>query len=295
MKTKKIIGLLLITAAIISLSGCAAKKAAWGSLEKGMIMKYTYHGDQDLTYQTTFDFKQEMEVMGQEITVKADGDQKINMKPLEGKGPNQDISVTVTEMRSEMTTPRGKMSAKLDEVINKPFKITISPLGKELDYSEAQELKYELVEGEMRSLAVDVQAFFPDLPDHPVKEGDRWESQDIVIEESGSGKIKMVFNNVNTFEKLEEMNGFECMKINVSFTGTIEGTGKQENMDLNTKGELEGSGTWYYAYKRGILISQDMNGDAETQTEVSGGPQDMTLPAKRTYSMTTRLTKDNLR
>jgi hypothetical protein len=292
MKTKTLIGLLLISAAIISLSGCAAKKAAWGSLEKGMIMKYKYLGDRDWEYQTTYDFKQEMEVMGQEIVVEADGDQLIYMKPLEGDGPNQDISVTVTEMRSEMTTPRGKNSAKLDDVINKPFKITISPLGKELDYTEAKELQYELIEGETRSLAVDVQAFFPDLPDHMVKEGDSWESQDIIEEESGSGRIKMEFNNVNTFEKLEEKNGFECMKINVSFTGTIEGIGKQENMDLRTKGELEGSGTWYYAYKQGILISQVMNGSAETQTEITGGPQDMTLPAKRTFAMTTRLTKD---
>lgn len=289
MKTKTLISLLIIAAAVVALSGCAAKKAAWGSLEKGMIMKYAYQGDQEWAYENTFDFKQEMEVMGQEFSITADGFQMMKMKPLPGDGGNQDISVTVTEMRSEMSTPRGKMSAKVEPVIGKEFKITISPLGKEIDYSEASALTYEYVEGENRSLAIDIQAFFPDLPDHPVKEGDSWESHDIVVEESGSGKIELEFNNLNTFEKLEEYNGYDCMKINVTFTGKIQGKGQQDDMDLVTRGELEGTGTWYFAYKEGILTGQIVNGTGTTKTDITGGPQEMTLPAKRTFSMTTQL------
>ena len=290
MKTQKIkfFGLLILGIATISLSGCATKKAAWGSLEKGMIMQYTFEPDRQLEYQNAFIFEQEMEVMDNKITITAETNQMYQMKPLAGKSTDLEYVVTLTEMDSKIVTPRGEMIAGVDEIVGESFNFTMSPLGKELEYSGAKSLTYNYGNEEQKSLSTDMQAFFPDLPDHPVKAGDSWESKDYITEDSGSGELIMNIVNRNTFEKIEIYNNYECMKINVEFNGTIEGDGKQAGMELSTTGTIEGAGSWYYAFKEGIFVGQQINGTGETTTEITGA-QEMTLPATRKYTMNSRL------
>lgn len=285
---KSSIGLLILAAAIISLSGCAVKKASWGSLENGMIMKYAVQADRNLKYQTTYSFEQDMEVKGQKIQITAKGGQDLLMKPLESKGNDLEYLVTIEDMASKINTPRGVMMANLDKVIGQSFNYTVSPLGAELEYSGAEAITYDFGMGQLKSIASDVQAFFPDLPEHPVKPGDSWKSYDNITENTGSGKVTMAFTNINTFEKLEKYNGYDCMKINVVYTSTLEGEGSQNGADLFTTGTLKGTSTWYYAYKKGILVSYETDGNGETITEVKG-PQEMTLPATRKYNTKSEL------
>ena len=281
-------GMPIMLAAMIALSGCAAKKAAWGSLEKGMIMKYAAVPGQDMKYRGTMSMEQKMDVMGQEFAITADAEQLFRFQLQSGNGNNLDYTVTLEEMTSAIHTPRGDMDAKLEGAIGKSFSMTINPWGKELEINGADEIMYDYGMGDMKSISGDVMAFFPDLPGYPVRPGDSWSSTDSVTENSTSTEMLLVFNNTNTFEKLETVNGHECMKINVTYTGTIEGEGTQEGMELYTTGELSGKGTWYYAYKEGIFVKQEMEGTGKTNTQVKG-PQEMTIPAVRNYNMQTVL------
>ena len=286
MKTQKLrisVLALFLAGGAIAFSGCAANKAAWGSMKKGMIMKYNYHPDKDLRYQNTFDFQQDMEVMDQQIKITANNSQLMLMKPLASKSNDLEFEVTIEEMEAKIGTPRGDMEANLEGVIGESFKLTLSPLGKELEYSGAEKLTYDYGDAEIRNMASDIMAFFPDLPDHPVKPGDSWESTDIIDVSSNANNIAMEFNNLNTFEGLETTNGYECMKVNVSYTGITEGKGAQDGMELITTGTIEGTSTWYFAYKEGIFVKQINDGTAKTETQIKG-PQEMTLPATRKFS-----------
>ncbi len=287
---KTSIGLLLLAAAIISLSGCAAKKAAWGSMEKGMIMKYSFQPDRNLNYQTSNTFVQDMEAMGKKIIITSEGDLLMIMKPLVSKSNDLDYYVTIEEMNSKVGTPRGEMTADLIDVIGKSFNVTISELGKELEYSGAEAITYDYGMGETKNIGSEIQSFFPDLPDHPIKAGDTWENDETITEKTASGVMIMQFINHNTFEKLETINDYECMKINVVFTGTIDGEGEEKGMEMKSSGTVEGTSTWYYAYKEGIFVSQIVEGLGETTTEITGA-QEMTLPATRMYTMRTELVK----
>jgi len=71
LKTIRSIGVIIIATLVISMSGCATKKAAWGSLEKGMNMKYSPNLEKQLSYESKSLFKQTMTVMNQEILVSA--------------------------------------------------------------------------------------------------------------------------------------------------------------------------------------------------------------------------------
>ncbi|HSG68393.1 MAG TPA: hypothetical protein VK994_06790 [Bacteroidales bacterium] len=285
----KTAALMMIAASLITiLPGCAAKKEAWGNLKNGMIMKYELPGDKDLRYHNTFSFDQGMEIRGQQINVKANGNQTYMMKPLSSNNGTLSYSVTLEDMESVIQTPRGEMKADVAGIIGKTFQLDISPMGKELDYSGSEALIYSYGGGQSKSLADDMQAFFPDLADHPVKTGDTWESKDVITEKSSSGQMVLDITSLNTFEKLETFNGYECMKINIVFTGTMKGSSQENGTDLFTEGDLSGTGTWYFAYKEGIFVHQRIEGVGNTTTKVKG-PEEMTLPATRKYAMESSL------
>jgi hypothetical protein len=99
----------------------------------------------------------------------------------------------------------------------------------------------------------------------------------------------IVFNNINTFEGLEQYGGFDCMKINVVSTAVLSGEGEQDGYELITEGEISGTSTWYYAYKEGTYVGNVSEGSGKTETEVLGTPEEMVIPAKRTFKMTTMI------
>lgn len=293
MKTKNLgtlssIGLLMLAAIVISLSGCATNKAAWGSVKKGMNMNYDAKLDKELSYNTTTEFIQSMTVMEQEFDIIANNGQVLSFMPLASKDNDLEYVVTIGEMSSVIETPRGTMEADLEDVIGESFNFTLSKLGVELEFSGASDLTYSYGTGETKSISTDIQAFFPDLPGYPVKPGDSWESTDDIVEKTGDNNITIQFKNIHTFEKLEEFNGYECMKVNVAFTGSLGGKSFQDDMELITTGDLQGTSTWYYAYKEGILVSNVVDGTGETITKVYG-PQEMEIPAKRIFKMKTEL------
>ena len=288
LRIKTSIALLIMAAAIISLSGCAAKKAIWGSMEKGMIMKYSMQPDKDLQYKTTSVFSQDMEVMEQQIKITGESSQQLNMKPLVTKSNDLDYMVTIEDMSSSLLTPRGEMNAKVEEVIGQSFNFTISQLGEELEYSAAEELTYDYGNGDMKNISSDIQTFFPDLPETPVKVGDSWVSTETVTEKSEKGILEIKTNNNYTFYGLETINGRDCMVINTTFTGTIKGEGQEQGMDLLTSGEIVGTGSWYFAYKEGVFVKSLSESTGKTTTEVKG-PQEMTILATRAHTMKTDL------
>lgn len=88
----------------------------------------------------------------------------------------------------------------------------------------------------------------------------------------------------------ETVNGLECVKITAAVTGTLEGEGEQMGMDLTFEGEIEGTDTWYFAYKEGIFVK--MITDAFTEgTITTSGAQSMTIPMRQETKIETKLIK----
>lgn len=282
------IGLLLLAAIVISLSGCATKKATWGSIKTGMIMRYNLQSGQDLTYINTHHFEQNAEVMGQSVQITSEGSQELNMLPVSAKNEILDYTVSIAAMSTVITTPRGDIEAKLDDVIGKSFNLQINTLGKELDYSEAEAITYDYGTGETRSIASNVQSFFPNLPAEAILPGESWLSFDTIAENFEESSVMMTFDNINTFEGLEKFGGYDCMKITSTFLGIFDGKGSQDGMDLITSGTLSGNSSWYFAYKEGFFVSQESIGKAVTNTLVKG-PQEISIPSTRTYTMLSKL------
>ena len=89
--------------------------------------------------------------------------------------------------------------------------MVLSPLGSEVDVSGAEAITYDIA-GETRNLSSGFKMFFPDLPGKPVKIGDTWPSSAGTDEKTGSMKIQIDLQNVNTLEGFETVDGMECAR-----------------------------------------------------------------------------------
>jgi len=129
----------------------------------------------------------------------------------------------------------------------------------------------------------------PDLPDQPVKIGDSWSSIDTIVEESSRGNMLLIFNYYNTLMALETVEGYECVKVDTKVIGSMTGEGAEEEVLFDWSGDIEGSGTWYFAYKKGLMVKDIGNGTGEGALIISS--KDMSIPMSREFYVENTLLK----
>ena len=276
LKNQTAVAVLLLLIGI--LAGCAAKKGFnYGSADTGYFLSYRPQAA-PLTYNTNQDQVQTVEAMGQTIETKTNSTANITVTFKGMKEDNLSLGITVNDMGIEANNSmQGDITADVSEVIGKSFEIVLSPLGKEVEIIGADDIKIDMGAGGKRSIKQGFSTFFPDLNDKPLKPGDSWNSQEVMnVNESGM-KLTLTFNNVNTMTGIETADGVECLKVEVKTKGTMEGSGQQMGADMAIEGDMEGTGTWYFAYKDGYFVKAVNDNFTEGTVAISGA-QNMTLP-----------------
>ncbi len=257
--------------------GAVKKGDLRGDSETAVTLQYRMPADQILKYNISEEMNQNIEVQGQSIDVEANSKTAFSVKSKGQKGGNHQLGITIDSMSINIISLEGELSPDLSSVIGKSFDMTLSPLGKELELSGAESIQYEIPSEGKTSISSDFQAIFPNLAGRSVKIGDTWTSTDTVIEKTDSSEMQFDLESVHTLEGFETVDGMECAKITAEVTGTLAGTGEQQGMELVFEGEIKGTDTWYFAYKKGIFVKMISTAAAEGIIEVVG-VQDMTIP-----------------
>ncbi len=281
----------LVVLVVAFLSGGAVKKGdQWGDPETGLILQYRMPVDQILKYHSSEESNQRIEIMGQTLDIEANSKTAFSVKAKGQKGGNHQLEITIDSMSMSVISIEGEYSPDLSSVIGKSFDMTLSPLGKELELSGAESIRYELpTEGKL-SIESNFQAIFPNLAGRSVKIGDTWTSTDTITEKNESGEVQHNLESVHTLKGFETVDGMECVKITAEVTGTLKGAGEQQGMDLVFEGEIKGTDTWYFAYKKGIFVKMISTGVVESSIELSGS-QDMSIPMTQEFNEEIKLVK----
>ena len=285
---KPIFTFLVIITAIL-FTGCAVKKNLWGDPKTGLILKYKMEDNIILKYRVLSEFTQSMEVMGQSFEISSNDGQFFTVKNAEMKKDNYKFEITIDTMYSKIVSPQGETISDMSNVIGKSFNMSLTTTGKEFGLADAKKIKYSLGESRERSIAIDFQSVFPDLPKNPVKIGGKWTSTDTITEKSNDSYLQIIRNNTNTLEGLEKINGKECVKISADFKGVLNGKSMEQGAELITKGEISGTEIWYFAYKEGVFIKNNTEGIANSNIIVS--TRNMEIPTKREYKIEIELIK----
>jgi hypothetical protein len=69
----------------------------------------------------------------------------------------------------------------------------------------------------------------------------------------------------------------------------MEGSGTEQGAQWTLTSDIDGTGTWYFAHKKGILVSDVTAGTAAGAIVVDAPDGQMTMPVTREYEMMTEL------
>jgi hypothetical protein len=271
-------------AAVLVLAGCAAKTpspeaAPAAKALAGAVLEYKMPAGRALTYQSSSEDAQVMEVMGQTMDTHTANTSAFTFKAKGRKEKDLLLSVTIDDIAASVTGAQGDLSPDMSSVKGKSFDMVLSPLGSEVDVSGAEALTYAIAT-ETRNLASGFKAFFPDLPGRAIKVGDTWPSTDAVEEKTGSLTIQIQLQNVHTLEGFETVDGMECARVSTEISGTISGSGNQMGQDMTFSGTSKGKNVWHFAVKEGIYVKAASELKTEMSIEVSSAG--MTIPMSQT-------------
>jgi hypothetical protein len=285
---------LLLLAAVstaLLITGCAGKRAWYGDPDKGLILEYRFSEKQPATYRSSNDFTQTLEVMGQTMEISSEESLQFSLRSKGTKEHNHHLEVTIDSLSAHLSTPRGDMEPDTKPVLGGSFDLILSVIGEELELIGADGLEYEYTPTEKRNVSTGFQALFPNMPGGPITVGGTWTTRDTVYDHSEKSEMSITFNTIHTLAGFEKMNGFECAKITNTFTGTISGTGMEGGLELISTADIEGTGTYYIAYKKGLLVNDESHGIADGTITVAG-PQEMKIPMTRKFVIKTELVRN---
>lgn len=282
MKSVQFNKVLLITALLVSLLliSCAANKPFSGTPETGLTFRYTLDKNVPHHYSSTSTSTQNMEMMGRSMETSSNSSIYFTFTGKEKDESNNLLfDITVDSMSSVANSMMGEQNIDFSSVIGKSFTLILSPFGEEIDYLNIDSLQIDL--GPMAGGKMSIKQYFrdqfPDLPEKSIKIGDKWtKSNTDTSQRMGMDIISKTESN-NTFEGIENINGFECLKISTDSEGTIDGAGEQGGNEIVFEGYLEVSSTSYFAYKIGRFLSLESNVFMEGTVVISGA-NNMTMP-----------------
>jgi len=281
----------LLILALSGLAGFVGQNVTAGAEPQSAVsLAYMFTEGRALTYQVTGTQTQNLDVMGQTVSTVSNSAIEFTLQTKGLKEGQYQLGVTVNSFKIEAQSPQGDMTADASSVVGKSFDMILSRLGKEIDISGASAIKYTVGSVGTRDLGSSFQALFPDLPEKSVKIGESWPNEDTVIQKSDAGDIRINLSSVNNLEAVETIDGFECVRIKGPVTGKMTGNLEQQGMALVFDAKIDGTQTWYFAVKEGILVK------TETKSTFSGvisagEPANITIPITGDMKSETRLIK----
>ena len=281
----------LLILALSGLAGFVGQNVTAGAEPQSAVsLAYMFTEGRALTYQVTGTQTQNLDVMGQTVSTVSNSAIEFTLQTKGLKEGQYQLGVTVNSFKIEAQSPQGDMTADASSVVGKSFDMILSRLGKEIDISGASDIKYTVGSVGTRDLGSSFQALFPDLPEKSVKIGESWPNEDTVIQKSDAGDIRINLSSVNNLEAVETIDGFECVRIKGPVTGKMTGNLEQQGMALVFDAKIDGTQTWYFAVKEGILVK------TETKSTFSGvisagEPANITIPITGDMKSETRLIK----
>jgi hypothetical protein len=273
--------LIIITLAIAAMcvpANAYSQKKAKAPEPKGEIkLTYNFPEGKPLSYTNITNMAQTMDFNGQTMQVNI---QVLLSSTFTGKGKTEDnikIEVLIDTMKQTVDSPQGSAGGLMNDAMGKTFTMTLSPLGKEVDLSDAEKISIATEGGVQTTAGQSFMEYFPDLPANAIKPGDTWVTNDTIDKKSSSFSIRTVTKAENKFEGMEQVDGYDCVKITSVISGTREQTAQTMGMDVATSGTFAGTSVLWFAVKEGYYIKNTSIGKLTGNIEVSG-PQNMSMP-----------------
>jgi hypothetical protein len=217
---------------------------------------YNYPADHAVKYLTTTKVIQDMDINGQSMKVNVTNVLGCTIKAAGMQENNIRLEISIDTMEQTIDMMGAISGGPVKEAIGKTFSMTISPEGKEVDFSGAEQVVFRSSNGDSANVAQYFNDFFPDMPAEPISPGFTWLSSDSSIAKTSSMTRKELVKSESKFEGFEKVGEINCAKITFLISGTQEMKMQSQGMDIKTYGPFVGKGELYFATAEGYFIKQ---------------------------------------
>lgn len=250
-------------------------------------MKYKYPEDRSVTYKQTSKILQNMDIEGQQMQNVISTLFGCSVKSAGGSGTDLALEVRIDTVAQSVESPMGGSGGGVSGLSGKTFRMVISPSGKEIDLSGAAKVAFNAASSGTTNLANNMMDFFPDLPVALVKQGDKWNAVDSINASSESTSMRLLTNSENTFEGVEKVNGYDCIKITSNVSGTQSIKTLSQDMNVKVTGPYNGKYTTWFSVEEGYFIKTLSEALLKGTIEIT--EMGMTMPVTMTVSTITDL------
>jgi hypothetical protein len=279
----------VLSAAVFSMSFFGA----WDSgAEKLYELKYQMSAGTKFVMTNTGTTESVLDQMGTEVVTDIEGrgeDTYVVLSSDKDKGLS--IELEMGEQTQDVSSMMGSDSTDFSELVGKKVRFVLLPNG-EVEGCEGFENLPEIttVTGDTMTEALyrlGVEQSFPMLPEKPVKAGDSW--SDIQDIEVPLGSYVLNSHSDTKYTLIEEVkkDGFDCLKIETAGKETLTGDFEQQGTALSLERVTTSKGFMYFAHKKGMFLSVEIESNAEGIITVIDAGIDLpqTMNSKGTVSV----------
>lgn len=231
----------------------------------------------------SIDINQSM--MGQEVSMTMSSIGDAELKATNVARSLIDWTYSLQKMKMKMTGPM--MPTGMDTTINSPPSTFTTDLQGNITKQEGLQELSEAMSGGIQTISLE--QYFSPVLGRSLKPGDTWEVSRVDTTPQGGIDVRINTTMKYTYHGTVDTMKTKAVRISSEITSmTLEGEGNQQGMDIIVDGDGNGTNTFYYSQKDGLLLAAVSNSEINARASVTGQAA-MVIPM--TYVMKSTLVR----
>ena len=240
----------------------------------GQKLRYNFEQGKTYKYSTTIESKTSGQSMGQEFTMTTNAAIDYSFLLLNANNGVITLKVEFEKFNIKLNMPMmgfNDSTIVMQEYIGKRVKVVISDRGKTLSVEPIDTIPPSRIQMMAALTPSDlIKQILLELPEKELNVNDSWkkESPDTI---SRGGMRMVVKPNIEyKIAEAEKKNDYDCWKIAINGSSTIEGSGSQRGADVTIDGTVKINGAAYFAPAEGVAVLSDQTSETEMTTTATG-------------------------
>jgi hypothetical protein len=255
----------IIKAAIIFLVICSACGTRSLVSDDGYTLRYQMETGDMFTVTSLMTMNSVTTQMGTDVNADINSETTTAFTVLSGGKDKLQLKMKFDQASQKMSGPMGGGSTDFSSLIGKEVEFALMPVGNAEAFRGLEALpEITTATGETMNAAMYkmiIENTFFDMPEQPVKVGDTWSEEDSTEIPIGESKLSSQGTTIYRVVEEVEMDGLQCLKIEIDGEQTMSGEFEQNGMPLALSRSTKSTGTIYFAYEKGMYTQMDVTSE----------------------------------
>lgn len=240
----------------------------------GQKLRYKFENKKSYKYSSIVESKTSGQAMGQEFTITSSANLDYSISLISENADVMTLMAKFEKFCIKLNMPMmgfNDSTIVMREYIGKRIKVMITNRGKTLAVEPIDTIPPTRVQIMASLTPSDMfKQFMLQLPEKEVDVNDSWKNNN--PDTISRGGMKMVMKQNLEFKVVgaEKKNDFNCWKIDINGTSTIEGNGTQQGTDVTVDGTVKINGAAYVAPAEGVFVLSEQSNETEMTTTATG-------------------------